>query len=219
MAELAHRIPLDIKLWHTTEPLDFFLDQCPAQVRAQFDPGWHPRRQYEYAASRFLLYRMVDPALVLHSTPRGAPFFADTDLAVSISHCQGYVGVLLGQTAVGLDLEQTLVPRNWNTARVFMNEEELRHYESDRSPATFLEVWCAKECLYKVLNTDWPDLSFKRQLWVQPSPTPGAVFPRQLPGGLRRQEIERSYLVHIDQPVPDLIVAATTGEPIPTPVP
>ncbi|MBX3101327.1 MAG: 4'-phosphopantetheinyl transferase superfamily protein [Bacteroidetes bacterium] len=208
MPAVAHQIPLALHLWQVTEPLDHFADTLPARVRAGMDPGWHPARQLQYAAARWLLYRHIDPALELHTNERGAPSLPGSPWHLSISHSPGYVGVLLSQQGpVGLDLEQPSLPRNWETARIFMNPEELAHYREAPSPERFLTVWCAKEALYKVLNHQWQDISFKRELWTQP-PYP-ADFPCALQGGMQRAlQTDTRFGLHIDQPTPDLIVAA-----------
>jgi 4'-phosphopantetheinyl transferase EntD len=199
---------LHLHLWQVTEPLDFFADNLPAHVRAGIQPQWHAMRQLQYSAARWLLYQHIDPAQPLVANERGAPSLPDSDLQISFSHSPGYVGVLLGQGgSVGLDLEQPDLPRNWDTARVFMNADELAHYQQHRSPESFLRVWCAKEALFKVMNRHWTDISFKRELWTQPI-TPGA-YPTCVEGGMRRDDaIDVQYTLHLDAPMPNLMVAA-----------
>lgn len=208
---IDHHLPLQLQLWQLAEPLEFFADALPTHAREGLDPRWHPQRQLQYAATRYLLYQVIDPAIPLLRSERGAPLLPPGQPYVSFSHSPGYVGVLLGSSPVGLDLEQPSTDRNWETARIFMNEDELTHYRAQPGPLGFLQVWCAKEALYKVLNHQHTELSFKRELYTLPAPA-DAPYPRSLQAGLRRGTQHTPLTLLLDHPTPDLVVAALALE-------
>lgn len=214
MPAVQHQLSLPLYLWELAEPLDFFAQGLPGHVRAGIDVRWHPTRQLQYTAARWLLYQhLPDPAQPLHTDERGIPSLPGSSLHLSFSHSPGYVGVLLSPDGpVGLDLEQPSLPRNWETARIFMNAYELARFRQAPDPTHFLSVWCAKEALYKVLNRRWEALSFKRELWTDgPMPT---TFPCQLRGGMQRPpHIHHTFALHLDRPVPDLLLAAWVAPP------
>lgn len=83
----------------------------------------------------------------------GKPYFAESELYFSISHCRTAVGAAASRTEIGLDLMDSR-RINEGIARIICTEEELRQFEASESRQDFLRLlWCKKESAVKKTGT------------------------------------------------------------------
>ena len=71
---------------------------------------------------------------------------------ISISHDKNFVGILVHENEVGLDI-QTVEERIHRIANKFCNEKELAQFHSTEERTA---IWCAKEAIFKFFGTDVP---------------------------------------------------------------
>jgi phosphopantetheinyl transferase len=71
---------------------------------------------------------------------------------ISISHDKNFVGILVHENEVGLDI-QTVEERIHRIANKFCNERELAQFHSTEERTA---IWCAKEAIFKFFGTDVP---------------------------------------------------------------
>lgn len=126
------------------------------------------KRRAEWLAVRVLLMQLLGEEARVAYRPDGAPYLVDLPFHLSISHTEGYVSVLLQETAaVGIDLEY----RSDRVKRIrsrFMSAEEEAGVDPLHETACLLIHWCAKEALFKMIGQT--DVDFREHLHVAPFP-------------------------------------------------
>lgn len=101
----------------------------------------------------------------LDRAENGRPFLKDSDLYISIAHCEDMVACAVSEHAVGIDVEK-LRPIDLGAARHVCVEEEMAYLleglplptgrELCRDPEIlkrFYEIWTAKEAYFKKCGT------------------------------------------------------------------
>ena len=138
----------------------------------------------------------------------GKPYFALHQSAVSISHCSKYIALVVCKEPVGLDIE--LLDRD--TSRIinkFVSEEEKNLCKNDFSDVA-LELWCAKEAVYKLF--DIPGLSFREEILSLRKKIQGELIIFE--GVVKRNAPKQNFIVKIAKENDLLIaVAVFTAEP------
>lgn len=151
----------DIAVWQLTESeaeLQQLLGSC--QVPSVYK---NPTRRLEFLAEKLLLKALCGKNDFEH-LPSGKPFLRNSDIHISFSHTKGYVALIASRThQVGIDIEYPSARVNRVKER-FLSDNELMHFRH-HWPSLLL-VWCAKEVLYKVLDT--PLLDFAKQIEIHP---------------------------------------------------
>lgn len=118
----------------------------------------HPLVRRDFVAGRRLVRMMLAPMLGcapdgfdIALDPLGRPFVADGP-SFSISHCDGWVGVALAASDVGLDLEPGAPSDADTIAQTVMTAGELSAFLSlprEQRPGAFARLWVRKEALLK----------------------------------------------------------------------
>lgn len=109
------------------------------------------------AAAKTLLLKVLErdyniQSPVIHHTEKGKPFL-ENGPCFSISHSRGYVGLAVGDSALGLDLELVRSFHEKLPKRIF-SPGELEWFVSRReTKADFFTLWTLKESYYKYLGT------------------------------------------------------------------
>jgi len=147
----------------------------------------HPLVRQDFVAGRRLVRRMLAQRLgcatdgfAIALDPLGRPFVTGGP-SFSISHCDGWVGVALAATDVGLDLEPGVPPDADIIAPTVMTEAELSAFLSlarEDRPGAFARLWVRKEALLKAggLGFSTDPRSVTAGIGERP------VDPAQLPG-------------------------------------
>lgn len=122
-----------------------------------------------YLAIRQLLHLAQYTDADITYTSNGKPILSD-GVEISITHSFPYAAIILGEQAVGIDIEQVktkveaVVPK-------FISAKEAEYLDLDnnnvnRKLEMLTSIWCAKEAIYKQYNT--PGLSFKNHIDIAP---------------------------------------------------
>jgi len=143
----------------TVRPIDAVPDvPLPADELGRAARMAHPLVHRDFVAGRRLVRLLLAPILgcapdgfAIMLDPLGRPFVTDGP-SFSISHCDGWVGVALAATPVGLDLEPGAPPDAEIIAPTVMTDAELSAFlslpEVER-PGAFVRLWVRKEALLK----------------------------------------------------------------------
>ncbi len=131
-------------------------------------------------------------------TPSGAPLIKNFPYEhISVSHCRGVVAVVASHRECGVDVE--CKDRNFeHVAPRYVSEQEwalcrARGYER---VAFLAAMWCAKECMYKVVGREGVDL--REDVRVEDIDLSAGVVVGRVAGGdaIRMQIVDRGdYLI------------------------
>lgn len=153
----------DFLIWEVTESLPELLSCIPAFI---------PRPSYK-AESRMLEWAAVHVALkaltgewqlILHYS-NGAPYLANDNRCLSVSHTRGVVAVSLSSYPCGIDVEY-LADRALKLRDRFLSHAECAINLMDKSLESTL-LWSAKEAVFKV-HPQQEAIDFKFHLHAQP---------------------------------------------------
>lgn len=157
---LNSRIPdTTLGAWHIEEDELYFLERVKL-----YENEWarlarinHPQRRLEWLSSRLCLKELLKIAnhtrVESLNTSSGKPYLSDNSHHISYTHSTQYSAAIASQgVEVGIDLEYLHRRRNQQTRHLFMNEEEIHHFNNHPSFELFILVWSAKESLYKILG-------------------------------------------------------------------
>ena len=120
------------------------------------------------AAARACLFRLTEgrerePA----KNERGAPVSPYGHL--SLSHTRGGAAAAFHPSArVGVDVERLDPKRVSPVYQKFMSPDEQRRFEAAPSVEFFFSVWSVKEAMFKIANAFIEEVSFRRELMVEP---------------------------------------------------
>ncbi|MFB6343874.1 4'-phosphopantetheinyl transferase superfamily protein [Saccharicrinis sp. FJH62] len=155
---------INLTLWKIEEPVQYFLERIilfPSEVEL-FLSLQSDRRKLEYAAARFLLRVMTGKREPLLYEESGRPVL-NTGNQISISHCEGYIAVMLTEEGQpGMDVEM-ISPRAGRVKSKFLSIKELELAGNDDKLLTLL--WSAKEALFKMCIRQ--GINFKTNLSIE----------------------------------------------------
>lgn len=122
----------------------------------------HIKRRNEFLGVRHLRnsLKIKRPILYLKS---GKPYLEGSDSHISISHCHGWISLAAAPYPIGIDIEA----EDRNALKIinrFASEDE-KKLCFDTVQNWALELWCAKEAVYKLY--DFYGLSFKEEIQIQ----------------------------------------------------
>ena len=125
----------------------------------------HPTKRLEWLASRLLIQQLLNCSPDISYSANGRPYIEGMDVHLSISHTRGFAAVVTSpRKATGIDIEYPS-PRIERLSDRFSNAFEEQQFEiSGRERGTAL-VWCAKETLYKIVDT--PGILFKDDMVIE----------------------------------------------------
>jgi 4'-phosphopantetheinyl transferase len=168
----------------------------------QFKLLSNDKRKVEFLGVRFLRNSLDinEPIKYLSS---GKPYLSQLQHPISISHCSKYIALAVCAEPVGLDIE--LLGRDTSgIINKFVSEEEKILYKNNLVDGA-LELWCAKEAVYKLY--DLQSLAFKDEI---------TIFKRKkqeelilLEGKVQRNIPKREFIVKIAREN-DLLIAVAT---------
>jgi 4'-phosphopantetheinyl transferase EntD len=168
----------------------------------QFKSLSNDKRKVEFLGVRFLRNSLDinEPIKYLSS---GKPYLCSLQHPISISHCSKYIALAICAEPIGLDIE--LLGRNTShIINKFVSEEEKILYKKNLVDGA-LELWCAKEAVYKLY--DLQGLAFKDEI---------TIFKRKkqeelilLEGTVQRNIPKREFIVKIAREN-DLLIAVAT---------
>lgn len=147
-------------------------------------------RRQEWLSVRVLLNSLLGEEKEIGYLSSGKPYLVDGSFHVSISHTKGYVAVILGNTPVGIDIEQYGL-RVHKVAHKYMRRDEgVTPYRGDDTWGLLLH-WSAKEVMFKCM--DAAEVDFREHLYVEP-------FVVEEQGTFRAHEYrtdrQRDFLIH-----------------------
>lgn len=149
-----------------------------------------PHRQQEWLSVRMLLYCLLNEHKDIGYLLSGKPFLEDGSFHISISHTKGYVAVILGNTPVGIDIEQ-YGQRVHKVAHKFMRDDEVAAPYQEDDTWSLLLHWSAKEVMFKCMDT--AEVDFRKHLHIAPfSPQKQGIFHAKE----YRTEQQRSFQIH-----------------------
>lgn len=94
--------------------------------------------------------------LKIEKTPRGKPYFENSDIFFSISHCEKSVAVSFSNSRTGVDAECLREFKPYALTRLF-SENELAYISADTTRRA-IELWTLREAISKAHGdgfTDW----------------------------------------------------------------
>lgn len=120
-----------------------------------------PSRKDEIAYQRLLAERLLEQSLLREygvclaslrreRTPEGKPYFVDSPIHFSLSHCQGYVCCALSLSPVGVDGERIRPVRPRLIERVCTSLERDWILSQKDEAEAFLTLWTLKESVMKL---------------------------------------------------------------------
>ena len=144
-----HNIHKDLHLWNLTESNDSWIQLAEAYAYS-FKNNPPNRRDIERFAT-FLLLKEIQLEDQIQYNEFGKPFINDGKF-MSISHDKNFVGIILHESEVGLDI-QTAEERVHRIASKFCNNKERAQFHSTEDRTA---IWCTKEAIFKFFGTDVP---------------------------------------------------------------
>ena len=138
----------------TEEQLVSATERLP-EWRSDYIKGRSFGGRTESAFSYLLLQKLLSERFGLTDTARftygkfGKPYFSQTDVFFSISHCKTAAAAAVSKTEIGVDIMDDR-PINENIATRICSERELERFDAAADRQRFLrELWCKKESLVK----------------------------------------------------------------------
>lgn len=122
------------------------------------------KRQLEWLSTRVVLQILTNDNKTVKHTSQGQPYLSDNSYQISISHSKDYAVVLLHKhKRVGVDIEN-ISNRVLRIEDRFVSEDE--YIDSNNRVLHLILHWCAKETLYKVMDST--EIIFKEHLRISP---------------------------------------------------
>jgi len=122
------------------------------------------KRKKEWLITRILVEQLLGSAVQIQYDENRNPSLVDSNLNISISHCQNFVSVFLDQKKyIGIDIE---IPheRILKIAYKFLSDKEITEIPSDNPIPKLTVKWCIKEAMYKYYSQKKVD--FKKELQI-----------------------------------------------------
>ncbi len=120
------------------------------------------QRKKEFLASRNLFSFAKLQNKNLKYNKDGAPEL-DNGKYISITHCENFAGIAIGDNKIGFDLE-TYRKKIFAIVPKFLNENEKFIYEFDSLVKGLTLIWTAKEAIYKAVSVK--GISFKNNIII-----------------------------------------------------
>ena len=139
----------NLLLWHLSESDEAWMEL--AEKAGHLFPNQLPNRRDIERFATFLLLKEAQLEDQLQYNEWGKPILTQGRF-ISISHDRNFVGILMNEEEIGLDI-QTVEDRIHRIAAKFCNQEELNQFQSTQE---LTAIWCAKEAIFKYFGTDVP---------------------------------------------------------------
>lgn len=147
----------DIRLWQLDEPsamlYNMLLPYLTSREKTEYNNISNEKRRKEWAATRLLSIEMLGTHQSITYNSKGKPEIAG-QAGISISHTNGMVALMTSseKNNIGIDIEQK-TQRITKISHKFLTEIELSGNLSNNLSYLYIQ-WCAKEAMYKAVNTD-----------------------------------------------------------------
>ena len=122
------------------------------------------QRKKEFLASRALLNFTKLQNTEIKYNKDGAPEL-DNGKYISITHCENFAGIAIGNNKIGFDLE-IYREKIFAIAPKFLNETEKFIYEFNSVIKGLTLIWTAKEAIYKAVSAK--GINFKNNIIISP---------------------------------------------------
>jgi 4'-phosphopantetheinyl transferase EntD len=162
-----------VGVWHVAEDALYFQKQLSlSDTENAVLQGLRPVKKTEWLASRYLLDTLVDhhERIETGTLDTGKPFLVDRGEEISLSHSDQYVAAMVGNTPVGVDIQQCK-EKILRVEHKFAHPEESKQIDRSNALLHLHVLWGAKEALYKVHAKK--QLSFSRHIFVRLPPALG----------------------------------------------
>lgn len=141
----------ELIIWRMDETLEELLEMSQHHYDHEIENISNEVRKKERIISRFLLETLVGKKVEVKYTDSGKPFC--DEMHFSISHTKNFVAVIVSNKPVGVDIEYKS-DRIFRITEKFMHPDELKTLSEYSEKQKFaLICWCAKETVYKILDT------------------------------------------------------------------
>ena len=141
----------ELIIWRMDETLEELLEMSQHHYDHDIENISNEVRKKERIISRFLLETLVGKKVEVKYADSGKPFCDGVHF--SISHTKNFVAVIVSNKPVGVDIEYKS-DRIFRVTEKFMHPEELKTLQECTEKQKFaLLCWCAKETVYKILDT------------------------------------------------------------------
>ena len=144
-----HNIHKDLHLWNLTESIESWVHL--AESNGYSFKNFPPNRRHIERFATFLLLKEIQLEGQIQYNDLGKPLLKDGRF-ISISHDKNFVGIILHESEVGLDI-QTAEERIHRIASKFCNQTEITQFLSTEERTA---IWCTKEAIFKFFGTDVP---------------------------------------------------------------
>jgi 4'-phosphopantetheinyl transferase len=155
-----------ISIWEIHEDLEFFRSNLNLNDEDEkFLNKIHPRRAIEWAASRFLLKKLIGTAVPFSCLydHHGRPYIPDDTRCISISHSHGMVAVGISRSALGIDIQRETV-KIIAIQKKFISENERTEIGNNPTSAILHLAWSAKEAMFKLYGRG--EIDFRKHLHI-----------------------------------------------------
>ncbi len=146
----------DVKLavWHIKEDESFFLRHS-VSIR----PIRHPLKRLQHLAGRYLLKELFPdfPFGEMEIAASGKPYLLSGKYHFSISHSNCYAAAIVGNTRVGIDVEQISGKAEIVRKKFLTNAEEALVTSIVPGCYNYTLAWSVKEALYKYVGKEGID--------------------------------------------------------------
>jgi phosphopantetheinyl transferase len=155
-------------IWQLSESSEELLRDFDFSLKekAEFKKRTSENRKKEYLASRMLLKELVGKKTHINYSKTGQPGIDIKNRHISISHSPDFLGILISDKAVGLDIENT----NRKIERIekrFLCKEEQDFLKQTENPAIEkILYWSAKEAIFKCSAE--AGIQFNEQIRIKP---------------------------------------------------
>jgi phosphopantetheinyl transferase (holo-ACP synthase) len=149
MSLWPHHPNKNLLLWHLTESEEDWMEM--AEKTGYIFTNQLPNRRDIERFATFLLLKEKNLHNQIQYNEWGKPMLNDGRF-ISISHDKNFVGILIHEEEIGLDI-QTVEERIHRIAAKFCNQEELNQFQSTQE---LTAIWCTKEAIFKYFGTDVP---------------------------------------------------------------
>ena len=141
----------ELIIWRIDETLEELLELSHHHYDHEIENISNDVRKKERIISRFLLETLVGKKVEVKYADSGKPF--RDGMHFSISHTKNFVAVIVSNKPVGVDIEYKS-DRLFRITEKFMHPDELKTLSECSEKQKFaLICWCAKETVYKILDT------------------------------------------------------------------
>lgn len=189
-----HQTPdVYVRVWEITESESFFKDCLEGKLTdlSLANPEFRNQANYmQYLASRMLIaeaFSAYVPIQLMRRDSRQLYLSEPSSDFFSISHTEGYAGIIKSKQPCGIDLEK--VDRDIRKiSHKFMQHEETSEFKESHE---ILKLWSAKECMFKMYGLG--EVDYIKHIRIQPSKE------TQLHGYFNNQKVSFESLLSVNQ--------------------